>query len=222
MGHHKQLVFRLTSPASRYAAVLAFGGLAYALGPAIPSVRLPLAYDLAVIGYLALLLVRMVAATPEDTFHLARENEPSNLATLAGAVLFSATGLAGVGFLLDRAADGPAWRMAVQSGLSLLAVFLSWLMVHVFFGIHYSRLYYDEAAHDPLECRGGLVFPFEGRADYWDFMYYSFTIAMCYQTSDISIIAANMRRFTLVHAILSFFYVMVVIGLVVEVMSSRV
>jgi uncharacterized membrane protein len=51
-------------------------------------------------------------------------------------------------------------------------------------------------------------------------MYYSFTIAMCYQTADVSISSAPMRRLTLVHTILSFIFVALVIGLVVNVVSN--
>jgi uncharacterized membrane protein len=68
--------------------------------------------------------------------------------------------------------------------------------------------------------KGGLEFPGGQLADYWDFMYYSFTIAMCYQTSDISVSNAPMRRLTLIHSILSFIFVALIIGLVVNVVSN--
>ena len=56
--------------------------------------------------------------------------------------------------------------------------------------------------------------------DYWDFMYYSFTIAMCYQTSDVSVTSPVMRRLTLVHSIVSFFFVLVGLGLMVNIISN--
>jgi uncharacterized membrane protein len=51
-------------------------------------------------------------------------------------------------------------------------------------------------------------------------MYYSFTIAMCYQTSDVSITSVRIRRVTLLHAILSFIFVSAIIGFVVNVISN--
>jgi len=67
-----------------------------------------------------------------------------------------------------------------------------------------------------------LEFPGNKLVDYWDFMYYSFTIAMCYQTSDISVSSAPMRRLTLIHSILSFVFVAAIIGLLVNVVSNLV
>jgi len=66
----------------------------------------------------------------------------------------------------------------------------------------------------------GLEFPHRETADYWDFMYYSFTIAVCYQTSDVSVSSVRIRRVTLVHAILSFLFVTAIIGFVVNVISN--
>uniref|UniRef100_B8HXE2 DUF1345 domain-containing protein n=1 Tax=Cyanothece sp. (strain PCC 7425 / ATCC 29141) TaxID=395961 RepID=B8HXE2_CYAP4 len=43
---------------------------------------------------------------------------------------------------------------------------------------------------------------------------------MCYQTSDISVTSALMRRVTLVHSILSFIYVSCMVGLVVNLVSN--
>jgi len=70
--------------------------------------------------------------------------------------------------------------------------------------------------------RKGLDFPNQELVDYWDFMYYSFTIAMCYQTSDVSVESVAMRRMTLFHSILSFILVAVVIGLVVNIISNLI
>ena len=51
-------------------------------------------------------------------------------------------------------------------------------------------------------------------------MYYSFTIAMCFATSDVAITTTAMRRVTLLHAIFSFFFVAAIIGFVVNILSS--
>lgn len=66
----------------------------------------------------------------------------------------------------------------------------------------------------------GLTFPGQSTPGLWDFMYYSFTIAMCYQTSDVSIRDTEIRRLTLMHAIYSFFFVAAIIGFVVNVLSN--
>jgi uncharacterized membrane protein len=83
------------------------------------------------------------------------------------------------------------------------------------------RLYYDDTIVDGKRVyQLGLEFPERSTADFWDFMYYSFTIAMCYQTSDASITSVRIRRVTLMHAIFSFLFVTAIIGFVVNVISN--
>jgi uncharacterized membrane protein len=83
------------------------------------------------------------------------------------------------------------------------------------------RLYYDDTIIDgKLTYRMGLEFPQRETANYWDFMYYSFTIATRYQTSDVSITSVRIRRVTLLHAIFSFLFVSAIIGFVVNVISN--
>ena len=83
------------------------------------------------------------------------------------------------------------------------------------------RLYYDDTVVDgKLTYHMGLEFAHREMADYWDFMYYAFTIAMCFQTSDVSITSVRIRRVTLMHAIFSFLFFTGVIGFVVNVISN--
>lgn len=223
MRTNKRAIFWLTSPGNRFIAALAVGAFSYLLIPDFPEIRFVLTYDVVIITYLTALAIRMTAATADDTFRISQAAEPSNFATLTLAVLFTGTGLGAVGLLLDNTVNWPPLKANLHLGLSLMAIFLSWLLVHVFFGIHYARLYYDEdTGQESLAFRKGLDFPDQELVDFWDFMYYSFTIALCYQTSDISIKSIVMRRLTLVHAILSFLYVSIIIGLVVNVISNLV
>jgi len=110
-----------------------------------------------------------------------------------------------------------------------IAVFAAWLLVHTEFGFYYARLYYDEvdsepraptASGAPVPFRKGLEFPDRELVDFWDFMYYSFTIAMCYQTSDVTITAWWMRRVTLLHSILSFGFVLIILGFAVNAIGN--
>ena len=83
------------------------------------------------------------------------------------------------------------------------------------------RLYYDDAMIDgKLAYHKGLEFPQRETADFHDFMYYAFTIALCYSTSDISVTSARIRRVTLLRAIFSFLFVTAIIGFVVNIISN--
>ena len=91
------------------------------------------------------------------------------------------------------------------------------------FGMQYMRIYYRNLnTRDSVHSDPGLTFPGQSTADLWDFMYYSFTIAMCFQTSDVSISDTLIRRLTLMHAIYSFLFVATIIGFVVNVLANLV
>jgi uncharacterized membrane protein len=89
------------------------------------------------------------------------------------------------------------------------------------FAIQYMRIYYrDLDARNSTRADPGLDFPGQTEPDLWDFTYYSFTIAMCFQTSDVSISSTAIRRLTLMHAVYSFFFVAAIVGFVVNVLSN--
>jgi len=195
------------------------------------DIRLIAAYVVGVSVDLGLIIVMMVISTAETTMKRAANEEPSNTALLGFIVLFSAITLAAIALMLNNSHNRPAIVANTHIGLSLLAIFLSWLFLHTYFALHYARIYYQEklasqetkiGESEPANYVGGLDFPNSGLADYWDFLYYSFTIAMCYQTSDISVTSVVMRRVTLAHAIISFIYVSSIIGLVVNLVSNVV
>jgi len=219
-----KMIFRLTSPINRFLFTLTVAIFVYLItGEFYQELRFLLAYDLAILSYLSVLAVQMSKATAEDTFRLSQQQEPKSISTLFAVLLFSGMGLIALSLLLNNSKQWSPLLTNLHMGLSLLAIFLSWTLVHTFFALYYARLYYDElSAEDSSAYRKGLDFPNQELVDYWDFMYYSFTIAMCYQTSDVSIESVAMRRMTLFHSILSFILVAVVIGLVVNIISNLI
>ncbi len=187
------------------------------------EIRLLLAWDLSVLLLLALILAMMKKSDAKETLHRAREQEPSNVATMAFTVLTCGASMVAIAFMLN---DGKHWKenpANLHLGLCTIAIFCAWFLLHTFFSLHYARLYYDETYDGSTgNYKKGLEFPGGELVDYWDFMYYSFTISMCFQTSDVSVTSATMRRLTLVHSIISFIFVVLVIGLVVNVVSNLV
>jgi uncharacterized membrane protein len=218
----QQPVFRWTAARVRLIAAILIGSAIFALSFRLGiEMRLLLAYDLALSAYLTLQLVRMMHADEAATRELSEKIEASNAAVLTAAALLSACSLAGVGFMLQRSRNWTALATNVHLGLSLLAVFLSWALMHVVFGIHYARLYYDPTppAGEPAVGRP-LEFPDDAQPDFWDFMYFAFTLAVCYQVSDITIRSRHLRRVALAHMLLSFLNVTMILGLVVEIIST--
>ena len=206
----------------RIVAAIVAAAIAYLLTRNLPEeLNLLITYDVGVALYLALFWVLMERASPEDAAELTRHGEPNNRFVLIIATALSVISVLGVAALLHQTSGRLRWEVNLHMLTSLLAVILSWFLAHVYFGLHFMRLYYDDhVVDDKVTYALGLEFPERPMADFRDFMYYSFTIAMCYQTSDVTVSSARMRRVTLVQAIFSFFFVSAIIGLVVNVSSQ--
>lgn len=186
------------------------------------ELRVIASWNAGVILLLSLIAMMMARSDPEQTFRRAQEQEPSNALILLITLLASLAGYIAIAFGLRAAADMSHAVLGVHTVLSITAVFTSWLLIHTYYAVQYAVSYYDET-DDASNARykKGLQFPGDKElVDYWDFMYYSFTIAMCYQTSDVTVVSPSMRRLTLVHSIVSFFFVLAGLGLMVNIISN--
>ncbi len=187
------------------------------------GLRISLAYDLAVATFLALHAHRINRITAQDMRDYYQDREPSNRFVVMTAVVFSSLSMAGVGFMVDMSKNWTPLHKRIHTVSSLLAIVLSWILLHVFYAFYYAHRYYDVNEGDPaLPVRKGLNFPNDEPPDYWDFLYYAFTIAMCYQTPDVTVSSRSMRRITLFHAVISFLYVTAILGLVINILSNEI
>ena len=102
--------------------------------------------------------------------------------------------------------------------LALSTVVLSWLFIQVIFAFHYAHEFYGEAKGGH---KGGLKFPETPRRGtapkYWDFIYFSFVIGMTFQVSDVQVTSKSMRRVVVAHGVVSFFYNVAVLALMVNI-----
>ncbi len=77
-------------------------------------------------------------------------------------------------------------------------------------------MYYNgEGRQRPLSFPGG-----ESQPDYWDFLYFSFTIAVAAQTSDVAVQSSSLRKLVLGQSVLSFFFNLLILGLFVNMAAS--
>jgi uncharacterized membrane protein len=97
---------------------------------------------------------------------------------------------------------------ALLVGLCVGAVVTAWLLTHTVYTLRYAHLYYRDD-----DGEGGLTFPGDRPPDYFDFAYFSFTVGMCFQVSDVTITSPAIRRGVLGHALLSFAYNTVTVAL---------
>ena len=195
--------------------MLAFGSLPGAL-------QIIGVFDVMALTYVTLFLIMTIVITPEQAADFARKREPSGTLVLILTVLLSLISIAVIPALQGSLSDRNALIKVSHVAASLLALFLSWILVHIFFSLQYMSVFYDDPAKASEAALPRLDFPSRPMPDFWDFMYFAFTIAMCYQTSDVTINGPAMRRLTLLHAIFSFFYVVLIIGLVVSILDNAI
>jgi uncharacterized membrane protein len=145
--------------------------------------------------------------------HAASEDVPVWIIFLValGAIVVS------VVLLFDSINAAPA-PDPVEYGLALTAVPLGWFTIHLMAAFHYAREYWQpESGAKTAKARQGLEFPGQDRPGGIDFVYFSFVVGMTAQTSDVEVTNTAMRRRTLVHGIVSFFFNTVIVAAAVNV-----
>lgn len=108
---------------------------------------------------------------------------------------------------------------ALHIALGFLALTGSWLMIHTIYAFHYAHRFYQEEREE-APAGPGLDFPGKLEPDYFDFLYYAFVVGMTAQVSDVQVTSREMRRITLVHAVLSFAFNMLVLALSINVVAG--
>ncbi len=177
-----------------------------------------------VVGFLGLVLLMMSRANPQRTYYLAQRQEAQHLAVFLMVVFMALTSIFAIALMLaNNSKDTPAPIVTVHVALSAIAIISSWFLTHTMFALHYATCYYrDDPTTPEDDYTGGITLPSEEMPDYLDFMYFSFTIGMTSQTSDVSITARPMRRLALGHGVVSFFFYSIIIALSVGVVGGLI
>lgn len=106
---------------------------------------------------------------------------------------------------------------SILSGILFIgSVALAWIIVHLSFTYRYAHLYYGDNNEKYSKHIKGLDFPDEKAPDYFDFAYYSFTIGMTFQVSDVTVRTKGLRRLTLIHSLVSFLFNTILIALTIN------
>jgi uncharacterized membrane protein len=177
------------------------------------SASILLGWDVAVVIYLVWTWGSVWRLDPGETAQLAQRLDPST-AVAELVVLGAGTAmLAAVGFALVKAGQAAGGLKAYLVTVGVLSVVLSWTVVHTVFALRYARAYYSEPT-------GGIEFNEEEPPNYVDFAYYSFTVGMTFQVADTNITLRAVRRTTLHHALLSYLFGSVLLGLVINVVAT--
>lgn len=104
--------------------------------------------------------------------------------------------------------------------VSLSPVLLSWILLHTIFTIRYAHLYHDHNKLNTGTNVGGIDFPNKEQPDYIDFAYFSFVIGMTFQVSDVVVSSRFIRRFVLMHSLISFVFNTIIVALTINTIAG--
>ncbi|MDN7641934.1 DUF1345 domain-containing protein [Burkholderia cenocepacia] len=184
--------------------------------PLRPTARALIGWDCAVWLYLVLMWVRMVTAHHHKVREVAIREDENATTVLTVVCLATIASVAAIAIELATAKS-----VGFSAGLSHYAItgatlFGAWFLIPTIFTLHYARLYYGSPSSDRA-----LRFPDQHpEPDYWDFLYFAFTLAVASQTADVSLANRSARRSVLAQSILSFYFNMAVLGLSINVAAG--
>jgi uncharacterized membrane protein len=197
---------------------IAVGIAVGALMPATvePLRRMLLGWNGAVWTYLALMALLMARARPAQVKASAENEDESDGMVLMLVCIAAIASLAAIIFELANTRHQQAGASLANYGFTLVTVLGSWLLVATIFTLHYTRHFYRSGGQP-------LRFPDqEKNPDYWDFLYFSFTIAVALQTSDVDVMSGRMRKIVLLQSVLTFIFNTAILGLSVNIAAGLI
>ncbi|MGZ6468084.1 MAG: DUF1345 domain-containing protein [Bdellovibrionota bacterium] len=174
------------------------------------------AWDVAVLIYLALVL-RLAQYANSDHIRLrARLQDDGAISTLVLSSVAAVMCFVAIALELSALKTMTGHNRLYHAILVGATIPMAWFFIHSMFALHYAHKFYDAT-----DSNGhGLIFPGEEMPSYWDFLYFSFIIGTSGQTADVSVSCASLRKLTLVHCVLAFFFNITMIGLAINIASS--
>lgn len=152
----------------------------------------------------------------------ARDLDDSAWVVSVLVVIAAAISLLALGLIIYGKSSAEGLILGLRLTFGGASMICAWFLIHTVLALHYAHLYYGDGGDGEKKGdRGGLDFPGRGDPDYWDFFYYSYVVGMTCQVSDVSILSRGMRRLTLAHSIVSFFFNTTVIALTVNLVASN-
>jgi uncharacterized membrane protein len=180
--------------------------------------RILVGWDSGVILYLVIAFAEFTRFDIKRVRQRAAGEDEGALLVLVLTVAAAGASLGAIIALLGSAQEAEGQTQGADFALAVLTIFLSWCFVHVIFAFHYAHAYYGE----DVEKGACLNFPGEQKPDYWDFAYFSFVIGATFQVSDVEVVGRRIRRFVLVHGILSFVFNVTIVTLAVNIGSDLI
>jgi len=181
-----------------------------------PTTQILVGWNAGVWLYLIMMMVLTFRAQAEQVKRIAiveDENAGLVLATVCVAAIAS---LAAITLVLAGSKDLSTNAKALHYGFTGVTVVGSWLLTGVIFSLHYARLFYTTKTKEPaLRFSDG-----EKNPDYWDFLYFSFTISVAVQTADVGVATRDLRKIVLAQSLIGFLFNTAILGFSINIAAG--
>lgn len=149
----------------------------------------------------------------EDMRARAKANDANRATLLATTALVMLAILVAVGAELSGKPD----KLAISLVIGTLVI--AWLFSNTVYALHYAHLFYTSSSGKGDD--GGIEFPGTAKTpDYWDFLYFSWTLGMTFQTSDVSISSRHVRKVVTFHCLAAFVFNLGVLAFTINVLGG--
>lgn len=221
------LLGRVALARPRLLSGVAAAGFVFAVAPAAwgPSTRFLVAWNVGTALYIAASLVAAGLATPQTIRWRARITDEGRFAILALVTLATFASMIAIVAQLGITKSLTGFDKSLHLGLAALTIITAWVFIHLSYAMHYAHEYFDETKTLPGEApavKGGVAFPGTDEPDYWDFFYFAFIIGVAAQTADVAITSKAIRRTSLAHSILSFFFNSAILALTINIAAGLI
>jgi uncharacterized membrane protein len=188
------------------------------LTPALSLVsRLLLSWDIGVVLFLVMIYMWMKGQTSEAMCTHYAEEDPSGPVILVAVTVAALVSLLAVVEPLATLRHAGHGQQVWRFGIAAVTLIASWLLVPTMFTMHYADMFYSAPAKDRP-----LLFPKTEMPAFWDFTYFSFTIAAACQTADVSTTEVSVRRVVVLHSIISFVFNLAILGFAINITAGLI
>ncbi len=176
-----------------------------------PSTRFLMAWSAASLTYLALVFLMMQFFNGKKIASISEHQDDGQLLIYVISLLASVVSLAAIFIHVGGAEEIPLKDKALGVLMTGATFFISWLVLHTAYTLHYAHAYYtylNDASEFPP-----LIFVGTRQPSYSDFFHFSIVIGMTCQTADIVIVEPKIRNLVTAHSLLSFIFNATLLGL---------
>jgi uncharacterized membrane protein len=220
LGLARRFWNRLRRP--RLFAGTATGIAVYLLLLLVPAMsgrlRFIVAWDVGVTVALLAMMIGLRNASPERMRAAAARQVTGKWTVLGLTVVAASASLVAIAAEVPLLKNAGQPELLARLALVVVTIVLSWALINTIFALHYAHDYYFRPCATGGE--GGLAFPGKGQPAYGDFVYFSFTIGMTFQVSDVQIVDPYLRKLAITHGIISFFYSTGILALTVNLVAG--